>query len=467
VERFIKNWFGNEPALSEQMLADLDKPENEGILELTQNPLLLTLLCIAYEETLAFPARRVEVYEDAIDALLRKWDTSRRIKRDEIYRKLSLGRKRQMLARISYETFRQGEYFIPQRKLEKMIVDYLARVPEAPDEVDIDGEAVLKAIAAQHGLLVERSQRIYSFSHLTFQEYFTAKYIVDNEARGALDELMQHVFDDRWQEVFLLVASMLDNADEFFEKFLHILDSYAAENNLIPILKLAEAKRIELQEVNISYSKKIGTKPTLYRPSACRGGMLSLILNNDFEDPYTRFIGLSRKLILNGFLSFDRDMNLDFALVSIPDMDFLRPGDLHFNFDCFDFFNIRYTLDCFLNLISKLAIDVDVYPLGAALTSLERPDNSAAEWDKFTENFKQILFDYRPSALILYRFKSELAEESKKHWWHHDILDALLTHLKGVNILIHALDIAYVSDRRAIEDRLLLPPEAPLNPPAS
>ena len=131
VQRFITNWFGDEPALGEQMLAELGKSENEGILELTQNPLLLTLLCIAYEETLAFPARRVEVYEDAIDALLRKWDTSRRIKRDEIYRKLSLGRKRQMLARIAYETFRQGEYFIPQRKLEKMIVAYLARVPEA------------------------------------------------------------------------------------------------------------------------------------------------------------------------------------------------------------------------------------------------------------------------------------------------------------------------------------------------
>ena len=215
VEHFVGHWFAGHDDTRQRMLADLRQPEHQGILELTQNPLLLSLLCIAYEETLTFPTRRVEVYEDALDALLRKWDTSRQIKRDDVYRKLSLGRKRQMLARIAYDTFSRGEYFLPQRKLEKQLVDYLARVPEAPEEVDIDGEAVLKAIAAQHGLLVERSQRIYSFSHLTFQEYFAAKYIADNEARGALDELMAHAFDDPWREVFLLVASLLDDADDF------------------------------------------------------------------------------------------------------------------------------------------------------------------------------------------------------------------------------------------------------------
>ena len=184
VQNFIWRWFAAHDDTRQRMLDDLAKPDNQGILEMTQNPLLLTLLCIAYEETLAFPARRVEVYEDAVDALLRKWDTSRKIKRDDVYRKLSLGRKRQMLARVAHDTFSRGEYFVPQRALEKQLVAYLARVPEAPEEVDIDGEAVLKAIAAQHGLLVERSRRIYSFSHLTFQEYFTARYIIDNEARG-------------------------------------------------------------------------------------------------------------------------------------------------------------------------------------------------------------------------------------------------------------------------------------------
>jgi predicted NACHT family NTPase len=43
--------------------------------------------------------------------------------------------------------------------------------------LQLDSEAVLKSIEWQHGLLVERSRRIYSFSHLTFQEYFTARHI--------------------------------------------------------------------------------------------------------------------------------------------------------------------------------------------------------------------------------------------------------------------------------------------------
>lgn len=44
----------------------------------------------------------------------------------------------------------------------------------------LDGEAVLKAIEVQQGLLVERATETYSFSHLTLQEYLTAKYVVDN-----------------------------------------------------------------------------------------------------------------------------------------------------------------------------------------------------------------------------------------------------------------------------------------------
>jgi hypothetical protein len=39
---------------------------------------------------------------------------------------------------------------------------------------------VLKEIEVQQGILVERAQNIYSFSHLTFHEYLTAKWIAEN-----------------------------------------------------------------------------------------------------------------------------------------------------------------------------------------------------------------------------------------------------------------------------------------------
>ena len=40
------------------------------------------MICLAYDETLNIPKRKVELYEEALDALLKKWDSSRKIKRD-------------------------------------------------------------------------------------------------------------------------------------------------------------------------------------------------------------------------------------------------------------------------------------------------------------------------------------------------------------------------------------------------
>ena len=99
--------------------------QNIPIKELASIPLLLTMLCLAFDEAMDFPANRAELYRDALDALLRKWDASRRIKRDEIYRNLSVGRKESMFSRIAAETFEKDKYFLPQRLLEKHITDFI------------------------------------------------------------------------------------------------------------------------------------------------------------------------------------------------------------------------------------------------------------------------------------------------------------------------------------------------------
>ena len=85
----------------------------------------------------------------------------------------------------------------------------------------MDSEIILNAIEVQHGLLAKRAHRIYTFSHLTFQEYFTARYIIDhhNTADKLLNELFRHFYNSRWREVFLLTSSLLPSADHFFEIF--------------------------------------------------------------------------------------------------------------------------------------------------------------------------------------------------------------------------------------------------------
>jgi predicted NACHT family NTPase len=89
-------------------------------------------------------------------------------------------------------------------------VNYTRRVPTDSANEEIDGEAILKAMESRHGILVERTHRVYSFSHLTFQEYFAAKFIASNTAKGSVENLVQkHCADVRWREVFLLTTSLL------------------------------------------------------------------------------------------------------------------------------------------------------------------------------------------------------------------------------------------------------------------
>jgi predicted NACHT family NTPase len=81
--------------------------------------------------------------------------------------------------------------------------------------LQLDSEAILKSIEAQHGLLVERARGIYSFSHLTFQEYFAAKWVTRStpELTQSLTDLSARILENRYREVFLLSTCMLPEAD--------------------------------------------------------------------------------------------------------------------------------------------------------------------------------------------------------------------------------------------------------------
>ena len=213
---FINNWFAGEDKTAAECWAQLNEAGNTPIKELAAIPLLLAMLCITYRKRLDFPRNRSELYEEAIDALLKEWDSSRYIRREEAYKKLSLKRKEDLLSHLAYQTFTADQYFIPQRDLERQIAAYIRHFPDTQDDMlDLDSEAILKAIESQHGLVVERARGIYSFSHLTFQEYFTAKYIVDSQKKLSLPTLVkQHFLDPKWREVWLLTTEMLTDAEE-------------------------------------------------------------------------------------------------------------------------------------------------------------------------------------------------------------------------------------------------------------
>ncbi len=181
-----------------------------------------------------------------MDCLLQKWDESKGIKRDQIYRVLSLKNKRKLLAHLAFQFATQGAIFFDQDKAATLVVDFLATLKLKSTKDEFGGNIVLSAIEAQHGLITKRAEYVLSFSHLSFQEYFASRHIVETNTGVVLKEFFSHANDGNWEEIFLLTSGMQENADSYFNKFSRAVNSKVSrDNKLKNILKWADEKREE------------------------------------------------------------------------------------------------------------------------------------------------------------------------------------------------------------------------------
>jgi predicted NACHT family NTPase len=172
----------------------------------------------------------------------------------------------------------------------------------------VDSWAVLKSIESQHGLLAERAKEIYSFSHLTFHEYFTAKNIL-NLGHIALQELISHISEKRWKEVFLLVTEGLDNGDYFLRSMKEKIDLSIIEDPYLQ--QILEWVKIKSKSVLVSY------KPALVR-------IFYLDLDGLVTSPLEVDHTMERDRILNLDQLFIRACDIALALALVRDR---RRGD--------------------------------------------------------------------------------------------------------------------------------------------
>lgn len=124
-----------------------------------------------YDESQNFPDNRSTIYKKALRILLEKWASEKRINRDEIYQGLHTEIEEILLSEIAYTNFESDRLFFSQRDVVQQIKAFLASNLNAPQH--LDGEAVLNAIAVQQGILVERAEDVFSFSHqaVIFSQY--------------------------------------------------------------------------------------------------------------------------------------------------------------------------------------------------------------------------------------------------------------------------------------------------------
>jgi NACHT domain len=218
IKQFATNWFAdpnhNESNTAEKFVTTINEPVNAGALELARTPLLLTFLCITYDHGQELPPTRATLYRRALDLLLREWAAERTVHNEPVYQELSAELELDMLAEMAESLFREDRFFFNRRHVTDHIRIFLSRELKAPKSLDAD--RILEAIEVQQGLIVRRAQDAYSFSHLTIQEYLTARKLWDGGEPEWKQAIVDHVVEGRWSVVFELMAGM-GKADNLIE----------------------------------------------------------------------------------------------------------------------------------------------------------------------------------------------------------------------------------------------------------
>ena len=249
---FATRWFAAKQLANQtsRFLQELERYAR--IKELATNPQLLTLLCQQFEGQMSLPDNHLELYQEGLHVLLGEQNDAHRTEQQPVDRKLSLKGEENLLSQLAFTTFTAGNYLFNQKDAEGLIQDYLQNLPDNQTDSEAlrpESETILKFIESEHGLLVKRAQGIYSFSHVAFHEYFTARYL---ENRVDLyPSLLSHLTDIRWRGIFLSVVGMLEAADPLVMAMKAQTDQLLAEDEkLQQFLTWVSQKS---QSVNDSY----------------------------------------------------------------------------------------------------------------------------------------------------------------------------------------------------------------------
>ena len=210
IQDYINNRFASasnqKMKTAERCWQTLNDPEHQATKVLAQNPLSLALLCQVYEDLQDFPSSQTILYEKIIGIFLKKWTAEKGVRRDPpMSRYLAIPTVKELLSEIAAENFKADRFVFSEDEFINQIQEFYRQRTDISSGFDASG--ILDAILVDPGFFVERANGIYSFFHLTFQEYLTANHFVRTQSIQNL--VSNHLHDERWREVFLFAAKLM------------------------------------------------------------------------------------------------------------------------------------------------------------------------------------------------------------------------------------------------------------------
>jgi predicted NACHT family NTPase len=447
VQLFVCNWFranGCNPVEANAQWGNfkLTINRNLALKELTATPVLLGLMCLVLQDEGKIPAQVSLLYERGIRLLLQKWNDYKEIDGWRIgtktYQNLDVLQKEKLLIDIAARKFENPNNFVLFEQVD--LVEQISNHLELSDRND--ARAVLKSIESQHGLLVERADELWSFSHLTFQEYFTTKWLL----RLSSEELSRKIFDGRWQAVLQQLIKAQGQSDRLLRLIKQAIDCSVTSDE-------------RLQEFLVWVLGKAKSTTSPYKPSAIRTfyfaldcGLVDSHLNSDFT--HSRAFSDTKKIDpdLMRDLEHDRDRSATYA----RNLDRVFNSDLARTLD--RVYDLAFDLDLHCTLLFTHAGDleraIDRYRTCIGIHNHDFADKLKslkmrlyqANSQAWKEELRLAMLEYRDIAFD-WQFTGDQSQTLEHYYNANNFLTALLK----------IEDAASPEVRQEIEDNLLLP----------
>jgi hypothetical protein len=206
VEDYARKWFslgdGTRPGDADAFLS-----ESESVPDLRSNPLLLSLMCILYRGEGSLPRNRAEVYEQCAKLLFKRWDAHR-----HIHQELRASRYVEAILRhLAWWLFTREntQTTVTEHELVATTTEFLhGRGFEAENDARDAAREFIEFCRGRMWVFTDAGtsaagERLYSFTHRTFLEFFAASHLAfDSDSPEDLAlTLSPHLARGEWEVV--------------------------------------------------------------------------------------------------------------------------------------------------------------------------------------------------------------------------------------------------------------------------
>ena len=242
IEQFVCNWYAcrDIPVEHAEELNSALR-QNLRLRKMTSNPLMLSLLVSVYQEALELPESWASLYASYVTSLFSRMDAARSSNSVHI---LEQEGKLRLLAFVAWHFHNLRQVFFHESDVLEVIARFFREEGISPAY----NYAMLRILSKEEGWLRQHPHGLHCFTHLAFQEYFAARYLV-NKVSIALKHV--ELRDPWWERVVLFYVASLDD----IIPFLLMLDKYDDDEQ--------EYHQLEHQERRIFAGRCMAVRGTL------------------------------------------------------------------------------------------------------------------------------------------------------------------------------------------------------------